>query len=369
VKKRSICPVVLSVVTAVAAAQSAKTLTSSVSPNEGNVAADSSTPVRTLDFKLVKPNPGLDLSPVTAAPTQCTPDGSLFLDELDVKDLNKHTVVGIHGTDTRSYSPANISDLHDVFVESFFPTEDVVGFLVRGSKTAPGSPSPGKSPAGIPWDDYHYYIAIFNRGGSYQKSIELPFRYTVSRFAILPSGEYLVSGYDQANSTARLAFLDSSGQLIRNLDFPAFRHATEGEYGSREAAKSARNLVGYVLMTPYKEDILVWQMSGDSPILDVGAGGTSKEISLQPPAGFVFDSLIPSNDRLVALFRTTDTAPGSAMSDVHYSYFDVRPQDGSVSAKLVQAGNAPRSIACESDGTYLSFKRDSANKVILVKAD
>jgi hypothetical protein len=47
---------------------------------------------------------------------------------------------------------------------------------------------------------------------------------------------------------------------------------------------------------------------------------------------------------------------------------EARPQDGSLSAKLVQAGDMPRSIACENDGIYTSFKMNKAGKTVLLQA-
>jgi hypothetical protein len=109
---------------------------------------------------------------------------------------------------------------------SFFPSDSVVGFLVRASKELPGAPGTGKSPAGIPWNKYHSYIAEFDRNGSYKESIELPMTYVLSHFAILPSGEFLVTGYDELNSTPKLLFLNSSGQVVRSIDLPAARSSS-----------------------------------------------------------------------------------------------------------------------------------------------
>lgn len=360
--------VVLVLLPGLAAAQSA-TKVSTARPDGEATAAQSQIPVRTLDFKPIEPNPGLSISPVTEAPTQCSADGFLFLDILDIKDLQKHTVVAIRGTQSQTYSPASIPDLHDITVYSFFPSDSIVGFLVHGSTTMPGARGAGKSPAGIPWTEYHNYIAEFNRDGQYLKSIELPFNYMLSHFAILPTGEFVVSGYDKLNSTPRLMFLDSSGKIIRPLDWAPYRKPVGGDYGSEEAAKAARELIGHVLLTPYKQDILVWHLGSNDPILDVGPGASVREVPLQPPPGYIFDGMIPSNDRWVAHFRSKDTAPESPLNQTNYAYFDLRPEDASISAKLMQTGYVPLSIACESDGAYIAFKRDNNNKLIVVKAE
>jgi hypothetical protein len=51
------------------------------------------------------------------------------------------------------------------------------------------------------------------------------------------------------------------------------------------------------------------------------------------------------------------------------TYFHLRPQDVSLAAKIVQKGDIPLSIACESRGTYTSFKMDDAGKMVLLKGE
>ena len=130
-------------------------------------------PERTLKFTPVNTDATIAISPVTSFPPQCDTGGYLFLDMLDPKDLDKHTVVSFRGRESPTYLPSAISDLHDITIFSFFPSRSNVGFLVRGTKEQPGPPGPGKSPAGIAWSSYHNYIAEFDRDGNYKGSIQL----------------------------------------------------------------------------------------------------------------------------------------------------------------------------------------------------
>ena len=177
-------------------------------------------PERTLKFTPVDSDPTIAISPVTALP-QCDTGGRLFLDMLDPKDLKSHTVVSFPGKESQTYSPSAISDLHDIYIFGFFPSKSKVGFLLRGTKDLPGPPGSGKSRAGIAWSSYHNYIAEFNEAGSYKGAIQLPISYELYHLAIFPSGEYLVSGYDQPNSTVRLLLLSSTGQISRTIALPA----------------------------------------------------------------------------------------------------------------------------------------------------
>lgn len=289
----------------------------------------------------------------------------------DPHHLATETVLSIHGQKSQTYSPSAITDLHDIHVYGYFPSDSMVGFLVRGSKDLPGTPGPGKSPAGIDWRDYHNYIAEFDRDGSYKKSVELPMTYQLAHLAILSSGEFLVSGYDRLNSAARLLFLDSSGQILRSLDMPAARKPVGGNapYGSVRATMAPVSLMGSIVFTPYGQDILVWRMNSSDPVLDVGPGASVREVPLQTPPGSVFVGMIAANDRWVAHFRSSSTPNEAPLSPTGYSYYELRPQDASLSTKLMQSGNVPLAIACESDGNYIAFKRDKDGKLMLLKAD
>jgi len=313
----------------------------------------------------------LTVSPVMNFPTECTADGSLFLDELDPKNIKQHTVVSVHGRDTKAFSVSAISDLNDIFVMNVFPSEDTVGFLVRASKEKPGPRVPGKSPAGIASSDYHNFVAEFDRSGEYKGSVQLPIDYVLSHLAILPSGELMVSGYDKLNNTVRLLFLKQSGEILRSIDMPSAAEfaSGSGSSGPIEADKAGRHLLGSILFTPYKSDILVWRMNSRDPILDVGPGASVREVPIHPPSGEVFVDMIPATDRWVAHFRAQTAPADAAYSRTADSYYDLNPRDGSISAKLVQSGDMPESLSCESGGRYLSFKTGPDNKLIVLGAE
>jgi hypothetical protein len=326
-------------------------------------------PERTLKFAPVQSDSTTPISPVTSVP-ECGPDGSLFLDMLDPKDLKKHTLISFYKEKSQTYSPSAIPDLHDVTIFGFYPSGKIVGFLVRGTKEmSGGAGGPGKSPAGFAWSGYHNYVVEFSPDGSYKDLVELPVSYQLSRLAIFPSGEFLVAGYDQVNSTARLLLLDSSGRISRTLDMPASRIFSSGPYGSIEAARASRELISTLAFTPYGQDILVWRGGNSDPILDVGSGGGVREVQLQEPPGLSFVGMIPANDRWVAHFRVQGVAENSPFSQNAYFYYELRPQDASASAKLVISGDVPQFLACESDGRYTTYKLDKDNKLALFTAN
>lgn len=355
---------------ATVAAQSPAVAQKPASPDE-SVARQIEIPTKSLEFKISSGPPALSISPLTTLPVQCTSDGALFLDMLDPKDPAKHTVVSIEGDRVQTYSPKSIPGLNDIYVMSFFPADSAVGFLVRGTTEAPGPPGPGTSPAGVAWSKYHYYIAEFNRDGSYKKTIRPAVTYPLSRFAILPSGEFLVTGYDRLNSAAHLLLLDQSGQVAHEFDLPAFRTAADGNapYASVDSMRNSSRLMGSVLFTPYGQDILAWRAGGNDPVLEIGVGGTFREVSLQSPPGAELVSLIPATDRWVGLLRSGPAAEGAPYNQTDYAWYEFIPTDGGISAKLLQPEDGPfRSAACERNGTYITFERDKDGRAVLLSA-
>jgi len=92
-------------------------------------------------------------------------------------------------------------------------------------------------------------------------------------------------------------------------------------------------------------------------------------VPLQPLSGYVFVDLVPANDRWVAHFRLQNAVPDSPFNQKSYAYFDLRPQDASISAKLLISGELPQFLACESDGTYFTYKADKDGKMMLFRAN
>lgn len=327
-------------------------------------------PGRTLTFAPIDSSSGISISHVTSLP-QCDTDGDLFLDMLDPKNLNSHTVVSLRGKEVHTYLPSAISDVHDITIFSFFASPAGVSFLVRGTKDLPGSPGPGRSPAGIAWSSYHTFVAEFKKDGSYKGSIQLSISYQLFRLAIFPSGEFLVGGYDQLNSTARLLLLSSSGNVTKTIDLPGSTTQAVGDapYRSVDEAKIVTKLIGSLVFTPYNDDILVWRANSNDPVLDVNSGGGVREVPLQLPPGFVFADMIPSNDRWVGHFRIQNVLENTPYMSATYSYFELHPQDAAISSKLLIVGDVPQRLACESNGNYITYKVDKDNRIIVLRSN
>ncbi|MDR3773843.1 MAG: hypothetical protein P4L26_10875 [Terracidiphilus sp.] len=346
-------------------------------------------PTRVVEFKAVETDPNLALPTATTDYPHCLQDGSLVLQSVDWQAVMKtpkgkfpkynDTVTIIRGKKTQTILSTSISDLTDFNALDIFPADSGIYFLLQGSKEQPGERGPGKSPWGIPLKDYRNYVARFDLDGTYKGATELGVACDLSRpgscelrhLAVFPSGDMLVSESDPETSTLKVLYLNSSGQVVKQIEAPASRKTMDwGDASSNPVVRrAASTFLASVFFTAVGDHIVAWRANSDDPVVEVTQGGGAREVPIQIPKGWRFADMVASNDRWVVHFRTENTPPTVNMSADTDTYFDVRPQDGSLAAKIVQKGDIPLSIACESDGTYTSFKMIEAGKSVLLKGE
>jgi hypothetical protein len=344
-------------------------------------------PLRVVEFKVAEPDPNFSFPSATVDYPHCLSDGSLVLQSVDweaVKNTPKgkfpkyNDIVTItRDKKTQTILSSSIADLTDFNVLDFFPSDSGIYFLLQGSKEKPGERGPGKSPTGIPWKAYRNFVARFDLDSTYKGATELSIECDLSRpgncepahLAVFPSGDMLMTESDPTTSTLKVLYLKSSGELVKQIDVPASRKPLEwGDASSSSVVRqAARMFLGSVYFTAVDQNIVVWRVNSHDPVVEVRQGGGVREVPLQIPDGYRLSDLVASNDRWVAHFRTENTPPNVRMSEDTDAYFELHPQDGSLAAKIVQKGDIPRSIACESSGTYTSFMMNDAGKTALVK--
>jgi hypothetical protein len=344
-------------------------------------------PARTVEFKAVETDPTFALPSTTENYPHCLADGSMVLESVDWEALKKtpkgkfpkynDIVTIVRGKKIQTILSAGISDLTDFNVLDIFPADSGVYFLLQGTKEQPGERGPGKSPSGIPLKDYRNFVARFDRDGAYKGATELGVDCDLSRrgscelahFAAFPSGDMLVTESDPLTSTLRVLYLKSSGEVVKQIDVPASRKRMDwGDASSGpNLTQVAKMFLGSVYFTAVDQSIVIWRSDSTDPVVEIRQGGGVREVPLQIPDGYRLADMVASNDRWVVHFRTENTPPNVPMSEDTDAYFELRPQDGSLAAKIVQKGVVPLSIACESSGTYTSFKMDDAGKMMLLK--
>jgi hypothetical protein len=344
-------------------------------------------PLKVVEFKALDSDPAFSFPSTTVNYPHCLSDGSLVLQSIDweaVKNTPKgkfpkynDMVTITRDKKTQTISSTNISDLTDFNVLDFFATDSGVYFLLQGTKEKPGERGPGKSPTGIPWNAYSDFVARFDLDGTYKGATELGVGCDLSRpgtcepahLALFPSGDMLMTESDPASSTLKVLYLKSSGEVVKQIDVPASRKPLDwGDASSGTGARQAAKMfLASVYFTAVDKNIVVWRANSHDPVVEVREGGGVREVPIQIPDGYRLADMVASNDRWVVHFRTENTPPNVRWNDDTDAYFDLHPQDGSLAAKIVEKGEIPRSIACESSGTYTSFTMNDAGKMVLVE--
>jgi len=345
-------------------------------------------PTRNLDFEPVETDPGLTLPSAWEAWPHCLSDGSLVLNAVDWEALKNtpkgsfpkynHIVLIVQGKKTQTILSTSISGLTDFQIRDVFPGDSGVYFLLDGTKDQPGERGPGKSPAGIPLSSYRNYVARFDLDGTYEGVTELGTQCDLSRpgscevryLAVFPSGDMLVTESDPGTSTLKVLYLKSSGEAVKQIDVPASRKPMDwgDSHSNPQLAQAAKSFLSSVYFTAVGDNIVVWRANSDDPVVEVSQGGGVREVPIEIPRGWRFAGMVASNDRWVVHYRTENTPPETRMSTDIDAYYDVRPQDGSLAARLVPKGESPLPIECESSGTYTSFKFADSGKSVLLKA-
>jgi hypothetical protein len=157
--------------------------------------------------------------------------------------------------------------------------------------------------------------------------------------------------------------------VVKQIDVPGSRKPLDwGDASSNpQISHEAAMYLSSVFFTAVDQNIAVWRANSNDPVVEVTQGAGVREVPVQIPGGYRIADMVASNDRWVVHFRTEDTPPSVRMSEDTDAYYDVRPQDGSLAARIVQKGEAPLSIACESGGTYMSFRMNDAEKMVLLE--
>jgi hypothetical protein len=336
------------------------------------------TPSFDLHFEAGDPIPGITASPVLMANIPCGADGSVLLDMLVPTEIPplffEHAIYLIRDGKSVSISLKSVPGISDVrLVHNLFAANSGVSALLYARKQPMDKPSPA---------DYKDFIAKFDHSGGYKELVELPFSGPVFRFAMLPSGDIVIIGFDAAGSVPRLLLLDSSGGIKGPIQMPGtLQDSVEGALGGESAGTRSRTeenrelaskAMGLVQFAAYRDSVLLW-LPGKNLVLEIGDGGARREVEVEPPKGYALEAFLPSNTRWIVQFKRQglpDSEVDRRPETQNVLLYEVNPSDGSLRRKLIEDPNPPfSSAACEHDGRLLSFRTDEKQHLIPLAAD
>ncbi|MGB7986285.1 MAG: hypothetical protein WCF54_14055 [Terracidiphilus sp.] len=267
----------------------------------------------------------------------------------------------------------DIPGLSDIQLINLYASHSLVGALLSARKDTGESPKPM---------DYGFFIATFDPDNGNRSLIEIPVSYQVIQFAILPSGDFVIFGYDTAGSTPRLWLLDSSGEIKRPIQLPDEVQRTiktlpkdkklDGLPATVVDSIQGSLAFGMARFTSYGDKVLFWD-AGKKSALEIGNGGRVREVPIESPKGYDFDGFIPSNDRWIVQFKRSGL-PQTGEIDMrpetqNIVYYEVTASDGTLRRKLNFGSGQNAWTACEYDGVLMGFKIDDKQHLIPVTAD
>lgn len=345
-------------------------------------------PAVTLEFERQAPIPGVPASPAYMQPILCTPDG---IPVVAYPKMSAPTQGGpVSGLDLmpsiysfdpkggHGFSPKAAPGLYDVSYHGYFVSDSIVGIEVRATTDDKQATRNVTTPKGslsqnIYTGDHHEYILEFDLDGTYRKALQLPDKYSFRRVAALPDDTFLALAYDEGNRVARLLLLDSDMQILRPVQIPAKMEddpaLRQGESGNMLNGGKAETSLSWWLFAPVRNRIVLYQAHSKSPVLEVGAGGSVREVALDAPDGYVLDDILPANDRWLVQFRKQDLAETGEMDarpQTHnFVLYEADPNDGSLKRRIdlpaVDKDHPATFIACEQDGLVNAFISDGGH--------
>jgi len=336
----------------------------------GTAIARDAAPIYILDFKPRPAIPQIEASPLISLPILCTSEGTPFITVPVPPRYTDQTIYSLDPKNPRKYSYRDVPGIYDVHFLSFFPSEEAVYVLVNATRDSKQSEYSVLSQSGQTLGrgtgfrgEHSDFILKFDRSGSYQGAIELPAELRFHRIAELADGRFVAVAYDPSNAVARVVILKSDGTIDRNLSIPAemeqnpeLQRGTSGSVVGRAIAETS---LSRWMFAPSRGNILLYTAHANFPVLEIGAGGATREVPVAAPQGYYLAGVIPSSGRW--LFRySRKTLPAAGESDTrpetrNYILYEVDPHDGHIKWELDPGAGPSFGIACEHDGVLTGF--------------
>jgi hypothetical protein len=316
-------------------------------------------PVTTLTFTHAADLSGLPQSPLLLDPLQCTPKGALFFQiPLPPKFMTRAFVsVTAKGKVTVNDHAANLPGFEGFRQGEVFPGDKDVYELVEGRYRPPDQPvnGIGEQPG---WGEF---IAKYAADGTLESLIPLTHvSFVPMKFAVLPSGRFVVLGKNYPNMEPELVMLDSDGTNPVPLDLFGSRFYSIQELSRFYPGVAQDNTEGNgldrvlsaVQFVSYGENVLLVQTGTTFPLVEIGDGGIIRPFPLELPAGTTIESLMPSSQNFFYV-RVADRRTEPVIHRL--ILFD--PSSGEALREIRVSGLlSPRFVACESgNNTFLGL--------------
>jgi hypothetical protein len=297
---------------------------------------------------------------------------------------SEQTIHALDARDPHTYTYKNVQGLYDLKFLNFFPTDEAVYVFVSATKDSKQydytiHSSDGqvlRRGAGYS-GERHSFILKFDILGTLKSTMQLPDNLSFHRIAPLPDGTFVAIAYDSLNAAARLLLLADDGTILRYLSLPSELEQTpelqHGAIGNESDRAHAQTSLSQWLFAPVRGRILLFAAHSNAPIVEIGAAGVTREVSISAPKDYSLSTVIASNDKW--LFRyarkalpkvgETENRPESR----NYLLYEIDPNDGHIKSEIDPGAGPSFGIACEHDGVLTGFSLGSDSKYLLYTAD
>ena len=336
----------------------------------GSISADA--PVYRVTFERRDAVPGITASVAVKLPFVCTADGTVFVSFASTVPAGVGLpapppvtpplrLVSFSTTGKgQTFDLAQITDFYVSEEVDHYASESEVIFLVRAAheykpqkKTYPKTGG-GEGEYTINAVEQRQYLVIFDRDGTYRRTIELEdLPLEIRNLGVFPSGAFLAYGYDPKDESPKLAMLKEDGTLLRSL---------QTEKGDMPESIVHAHVMGAAQFVPEDRSIIIVQGDRTFPLLEVSEGGAIKAIHPKLPLGSSIKELVPSDRNLYPV-----VAQSSADHASEGAIYEVRREDGSVLRRFeLSDGRRPYQIACIHDQKFLSLDHADGKLIPLV---
>ena len=314
--------------------------------------------IATLTFTHAAELSGLPQSPFLISPFQCTPKGAVFFQIPLPPRFTTRAFVSVtaKGKVTVNADAANVPGFDEFRQLAVFPRDEHVYGIVEGRYRPPDqlANGTGEKP---PWGEF---VVKYAAAGSIESLIPLThISFTPTRFAVLPSGRFVLVGKDFTNLAPELVMLDASGANPYPLElFASQVYSTRelsqfypGVARDNPAGTGIDRVLSSVQFVSYGDNVLLVQTGSNFPVAEIGDRGIIRTVPLELPAGTTIESLLPSSQHVLYV-RIADRR---AEPPIHrLIVFD--PDTGEALREIKVSGlSSPGLIACESGNTFLGL--------------
>jgi hypothetical protein len=216
------------------------------------------------------------------------------------------------------------------------------------------------------------YIARFDGDGSYKGSLKLDLPFHPTRLSGFESGGFVTAGFDE-DKIWRVALLDSSGGLLKYVEFPkekekSLEKSFERSFGSPAGDSDVGSFLFAALASffPYHGRVLYVRGHSGAPIYEISESGEVRVIKIKAPGGHAVEGFIPSDRNWLVTFGQTGELPNREQSDL----YEVDMETGELLREYrveqySRFSDAEQEVACVYQDEFRAVRHEKGKLVML----